>query len=59
MKINEGNSESKSGGGSTISSTTTLRHFLPIFFQKYNIKTILDIPCGDYNWMKMVEKKKY
>lgn len=48
--------ESKSGGGSTIEATTTLRAFLPIFFQKFKIHSILDIPCGDYNWMKLVNK---
>ena len=48
--------ESKSGGGSTIESTTTLRVFLPVFFQKFKIHSILDIPCGDYNWMKLVNK---
>lgn len=49
--------ESKSGGGSTISATVTLRDFLPAFFKEYNIHTVLDIPCGDYNWMQVVDKK--
>lgn len=48
------NPESKSGGGSTISATQTLRLFLPDFFNKYNIHSVLDIPCGDFNWMRMV-----
>ena len=49
--------ESVSGGGSTLLATTTLRSFLPKFFLEYDIHSILDIPCGDYNWMSLVEKK--
>ena len=46
------NSESLSGPGSTIVSTKQLvAEFLPLL-DKYNIKTILDAPCGDMNWMK-------
>jgi hypothetical protein len=47
--------ESKSGGGSTIASTTAIRSQLPLVIKKYNISSILDIPCGDYNWMKEVD----
>ena len=47
--------ESKSGGGSTIASTLTIRSKLPLLIKQYNINSILDIPCGDYNWMKQVD----
>jgi hypothetical protein len=49
--------ESHSGGGSHISTTQTIRKELPILWEKYGIKTFLDVPCGDYNWMKEIEKK--
>jgi SAM-dependent methyltransferase len=56
-KLNHWNSqESKSGEGSTIEATTMIRKQLPLIIEKYAIRSMLDVPCGDYNWMKMVEK---
>jgi len=49
-------SESRSGGGSHIETTRNLRKALPELWKKYSIKTFLDAPCGDYNWMKEVNK---
>lgn len=51
-----GGHESKSGPGSGIKSTEAIRRILPKIFEKYGIKSMLDAPCGDYNWMKMVNK---
>jgi len=48
--------ESKSGEGSTLEATFTIREKLPIIIDKYSIKSMLDVPCGDYNWMKEVQK---
>jgi SAM-dependent methyltransferase len=48
--------ESKSGGGSSFEGTKTIRRQIPIIIEKYKIKSILDSPCGDFNWMKTVEK---
>jgi hypothetical protein len=47
--------ESRSGNGSELKNTLTLRSELPFLFKKYNISSILDIPCGDFNWMKEVD----
>lgn len=47
--------ESKSGIGSELGNTIKLRKELPFVFAKYNIKSMLDIPCGDFNWMKEVD----
>lgn len=47
--------ESKSGSGSELKNTVKLRSELAILFKKYNIKSILDIPCGDFNWMNQVD----
>jgi len=47
--------ESKSGIGSELQHTQVLIEELPKLLHKYNIGTILDIPCGDYNWMKEID----
>jgi hypothetical protein len=52
-----GQEESKSGGGSTLKATSILREQLPFIINKYSITSMLDVPCGDYNWMKIIEKK--
>jgi len=57
-KSNYWNSEeSVSGSGSQLDNTENIRKKLPILFDKFGIKTILDIPCGDFNWMRYVIKK--
>ena len=53
-----GNNESVSGSGSTLKNTKNLRNKLPLLCKKFNIKSILDVPCGDFNWMKNFLKKK-
>lgn len=56
-KTNYWNSqESSSGGGSTLNATQTIRKYLEYLFVEKEIKTMLDIPCGDYNWMNTVKK---
>ena len=47
--------ESVSGLGSEIEYAKSVSKELPVLLQKYNIKSILDIPCGDWNWMKNVD----
>ena len=46
--------ESISGGGSTMSSTTAFRYFLPKYIKQYGIESILDIGCGDWHWMSTI-----
>ena len=53
-----GDNESVSGPGSTLKNTKSLRKRLPLLCKKFNIKSILDVPCGDFNWMKNFLKKK-
>lgn len=50
-----GDPESKSGPGSTLKYTESLRSALPEIISKHNIRSILDIPCGDFNWMSKVD----
>jgi hypothetical protein len=50
------NSESISGQGSTLIHTNVLIARLPFFLKSHGIFTILDAPCGDFNWMQKVDK---
>lgn len=47
-----GDSESKSGSGSNLEQTSYIRNILPKLLSEHKIKTLLDLPCGDFNWMK-------
>ncbi|MGA8596434.1 MAG: class I SAM-dependent methyltransferase [Bryobacteraceae bacterium] len=49
-----GNPESRSGWGSTLAYTTTLRRHLTKLLVGLDVKTLLDAPCGDFNWMSHV-----
>lgn len=46
--------ESVSGTGSDNIQTNVIIGELEKLFQEYNIKSILDAPCGDFNWMDLV-----
>lgn len=48
-------SESISGKGSDTVQTETIIEELPVLFRKFNIKSILDIPSGDFFWMKNID----
>lgn len=52
------NDESVSGVGSSLSNTKTIIIKLPLLFEKYQIKSVLDAPCGDFNWMQNVNKSR-
>jgi hypothetical protein len=44
--------QSVSGPGSSLESTFTLRQELPKLIESLHVRSFLDIPCGDYQWMK-------
>lgn len=46
--------DSISGAGSTLPETAALRHALPELLREYDVRSILDIPCGDFNWLRKV-----
>lgn len=46
--------ESKSGNGSELNKTKNIRKNLPIIINKYKINSFLDVPCGDFNWIKEI-----
>jgi hypothetical protein len=43
-----------SGPGSTKKYTENLRIELPKVYEKFNIKSVFDAPCGDLHWMNLV-----
>jgi len=53
-----GSNESASGQGSTIAYTANIRKEIPILFNDLGVQTILDAPCGDYNWFRMMQWEK-
>jgi SAM-dependent methyltransferase len=48
------NTESVSGSGSTLEETAELRRFLPHVLDAFDVKTMLDIPCGDFHWFSQM-----
>ena len=46
--------KSISGQGSELSQTKTIRENLPEIFVNYKIQSMLDLPCGDFNWMENI-----
>jgi len=49
-----GNKDSRSGAGSDMTQTAEIRRLLPLLIGDLDVKTMLDIPCGDWHWMKDV-----
>lgn len=49
-----GSAESFSGSGSEIKNTAQIRKDLEYLIDILDVKSILDIPCGDMNWMRKI-----
>lgn len=47
-----GGEESRSGEGSNMVQTAEIRRELPKLLREFEIKTLMDAPCGDWHWMK-------
>jgi hypothetical protein len=47
--------ESQSGVGSSLRSTAVVREKLPVLIRELGVRSFLDAPCGDFNWMKEVD----
>lgn len=45
---------SRSGPGSDHEQTRVLRVALPALFKRLAVRTLLDLPCGDFHWMSTV-----
>lgn len=50
-----GGKDSVSGPGSNFHQTRIISKELPALFRDYRISSILDMPCGDFHWMKNVD----
>jgi len=50
-----GGTDSVSGRGSDLTQTQVVRETLPVVFQQYGVKSMLDVPCGDFHWMRHVD----
>ncbi len=50
-----GDPESVSGESSTLSATEALRRELPGLLRRLGVKSLLDAPCGDLNWMRRID----
>jgi SAM-dependent methyltransferase len=47
--------DSRSGSGSELDQTQTLIAELPPLFRALGVRSVLDIPCGDFHWMSRVD----
>jgi hypothetical protein len=52
-----GHKESRSGEGSSLEHTANIRREIPLLIESLGLKSILDAPCGDYNWFRHIERK--
>tara|TARA_B100000902_G_C27197513_1_gene857268 strand:- start:149 stop:874 length:726 start_codon:yes stop_codon:yes gene_type:complete len=63
IDYNVNSNQSRSGKGSNSERALHLQNSLKIFFKKNKIRKIIDIGCGDFNWMnnllKDVEYESY
>ena len=50
-----GDLESVSGPGSNLEQSSKVRDALPSLLNKFGVSSMLDVPCGDFWWMKEVE----
>src|SRR5688572_9182835 len=51
-----GDPESVSGSHSTVKYTDNIRRELPALIASLGLKRILDAPCGDFNWFRLVPR---
>lgn len=54
-KAELGTRESVSGYGSELVNTIEIRQALPDIFRSYGVHSVIDMPCGDWNWMSKVD----
>ena len=49
-----GDAESVSGAGSNLAQTEEVRRVLPGLLAELGCRSMLDVPCGDFYWMRLV-----
>lgn len=50
-----GGDESRSGLGSALAETARLREAIPALLRDVGATSLLDVPCGDFGWMRDVD----
>ncbi|MBP2477464.1 SAM-dependent methyltransferase [Crossiella equi] len=50
-----GSDDSVSGDGSALDQTAVLREELPKLLRRFGVRSLLDIPCGDFGWLATCE----
>ena len=50
-----GELESESGPGSSTSFTHVTRAYLEDIIERYAVRSIVDVACGDWNWMRQID----
>ncbi len=55
MKFSGGVPETPCGYGSTLEYTAGIRESLPLLLHALDVRTLLDAPCGDCNWISKVK----
>jgi len=53
-----GSEESVSGPSAKLEYTQNIRKEIPRMIDRFGVKQILDAPCGDYNWLRFIERGK-
>jgi len=51
-----GDNDSLSGPGSNLIQTAIIRKEIPALLKRYQVKKMLDAPCGDFFWIKLIKK---
>jgi hypothetical protein len=47
--------ESLSGRGSDLDQTRTIEVEIPVILRELQIRSLLDVPCGDQNWIRRID----
>ncbi|WP_020672977.1 class I SAM-dependent methyltransferase [Amycolatopsis nigrescens] len=55
FETNLWSASSASGSGSDLAQTSVLRERLPELLRRFQVRTLLDLPCGDFGWLSGVE----
>lgn len=55
MPFSAGRPETLCGAGTMLKNTTNVRGWLPLLLDDLNIDRLLDVPCGDFNWMSQTD----
>lgn len=50
-----GDPESISGTGSNLAQTEEIRRLLPLLLDDLGCHSLLDVPCGDFYWMRLLD----